>query len=91
MVKRLDELELTVKNDVLDCMVKSEATLDLATQNCNDACELAVRKFLKEELHINNSDAMPFVRCHRMHERRNSKIKQIIVRFCRYRDREIVW
>ena len=179
IVKRLDELESTMKNDVLDCKVKSEAALDLATQNSNamkelradiqqlkvssaaelqqlkdttdaqykllkqssdseiqilkqscaelrnngtavqvqtnnlecysrrdnlifygipksrdesnDACELAVRKFLKEELHVNNSDAMPFVRCHRMHERRSSKIKPIIVRFCNYRDREIIW
>ena len=40
IVKRLDELESTMKNDVLDCKVKSEAALDLATQNSNVMKEL---------------------------------------------------
>ena len=40
IVKRLDELESTMKNDVLDCKVKSEAALDLATQNNNVMKEL---------------------------------------------------
>ena len=55
-------------------------------------CQKAVRQLFVDQLKFTDAEAaaVPFVRCHRLYDRRATR-KPIIVRFQKFSDRERVW
>ena len=55
-------------------------------------CQKAVRQLFVDQLKFSDAEAaaVPFVRCHRLYDRRATR-KPIIVRFQKFSDRERVW
>lgn len=52
---------------------------------------LVVRKFLKDELELENAEDMEFQRAHRIGKKKRGGIKPVIVRLLRFPEREMVF
>jgi ribA/ribD-fused uncharacterized protein len=84
--ERLLKLDTYIRRENLKFCGISEENNETSHQ-----CQKKIYDLFQNQLELANSNSIEFQRCHRMGKREAGKNRDIIVRFVRYGNRELVW